>query len=50
MQFEKKNRWNCNELIKICSKIDQSLEELKKKGLGYIDHVKSWYQIEYFSF
>ena len=51
----RKNRWNCNELIKICSKIDQSLEELNPnmffgKGLGYIDHIKSWYQIEYFPF
>ena len=51
----RKNRWNCNELMKICSKIDQILEELNPifffgKELGYIDHVKSWYQIEYFSF
>lgn len=46
----RKNRWNCKELIKICSNIDQSLEELNPifffffgKELGYIDHVKSWY-------
>ena len=51
----RKNRWNCNELLKICSKIDESLEELNPnmffgKALGYIDHIKSWYQIEYFPF
>ena len=49
----RKNRWNCDELVKICSKIDVSLEELNPnlffgKELGYTDHIKNWYQLFFF--
>ena len=47
-----KNKWNCDELVEICSKFDISLEELNPiffgKELGYIEHIKSWYLISYF--
>lgn len=49
----KKNMWNCDELLEICSKINIGLEELNPnlffgKELGYIDHIKSWYLMSYF--
>ena len=48
----KYNRWNIDKLEKICSKIDEGLQELNPnlffgKELGYIDHIKSWYLLEY---
>lgn len=48
----KYNCWNIDELEKICSKIDEGLQELNPnlffgKELGYIDHIKSWYLLEY---
>ena len=46
------NRWNLDKLEKICLKIDDGLQELNPnlffgKEIGYIDHVKSRYLLEY---
>ena len=46
------NRWDLVELDQILSKINEGLQELNPnlffgKELGYIDHVKSWYLLEY---
>ena len=46
------NRWDLKELDKICSKIDEGLQELNPyfflwgKEIGYVDHIKSWYLLE----
>ena len=48
----KKNSWNIDEVVKVCSKIDIGLEELSPnlffgKELGYVDHIKSWFLVEF---
>ena len=46
------NCWDLKELDKICSKIDEGLQELNPyfflwgKEIGYVDHIKSWYLLE----
>ena len=51
----KSNCWNLVELDQILSKINKGLEELNPnfffgKEIGYIDHVKSWYLLQYVLF
>ena len=46
------NSWSLDELDQILSKINEGLEELNPnlffgKGIGYIDHVKSWYLLRF---
>ena len=51
----KSNCWNLVELDQILSKINKGLEEPNPnfffgKEIGYIDHVKSWYLLQYVLF
>ena len=46
------NCWSLDELDQILSKINEGLEELNPnlffgKEIGYIDHVKSWYLLQF---
>ena len=46
------NCWSLDELDQILSKINKGLEELNPnlffgKEIGYIDHVKSWYLLQF---
>ena len=46
------NCWSLDELDQILSKLNEGLEELNPnfffgKEIGYIDHVKSWYLLQF---
>ena len=50
----KYNRWETDEVIQTCLKIDSCAPEVDPnlffgKEIGYIDHIKSLYQLGYFS-
>lgn len=54
LKIWEENKWSVPELVEICHQLDERNELLNPnsfrfKQTFYLHHVKSWYQIEFFS-